>query len=237
MELAELPVQALPFGVELTPDAMHAFATYEKLLLAWNDRLALTAIRAPESIRVRHFLDSLSCVCVTGDLTGQSLVDVGAGAGFPGLPLKIAFPDMALTLVESVVKKARFLETVVSELGLQDVSVVAERAEVVGHSAAHREQYDWAVARAVAGLPALVEYLLPLARAGGAALALKGADAAEELVDAQSAIETLGGEAAGLTEIRLPGVEQPHYLVAVRKIEPTDSRYPRRTGVPSKRPL
>src|SRR5690606_10249262 len=143
------------------------FATYARLLQSWNEKLNLTAIADEEGIRVRHFLDSLSCATVTGPLDGQSLVDVGTGAGFPGLPLKILYPRLALTLVESVTKKTRFLQEVVAELGLEDVQIVDERAETVGQNRQHREQYDWAVARAVAALPVLAEYLLPLCRMGG----------------------------------------------------------------------
>ena len=142
--------QAAALGAPLLPSQVVQFAAYEALLLEWNERIALTAIREPGPLRVRHFLDALSCAAATGPLDGQSLIDIGSGAGFPGLPLKILYPDLRLTLVDSVAKKARFLELVAAELGLREVTVIAKRAEVLGQDPIHREQYDWATARAVA---------------------------------------------------------------------------------------
>lgn len=233
----ELVTWGQPFGLSLTPPQIEQFRIYESLLLEWNERISLTAIRDPREIRIRHFLDSLTCATVTGDLGGRSLIDIGSGAGFPGLPLKILFPDLRLTLVDSVAKKARFLELVAGELGLRDVIVVAERAEVLGRDTAFREQFDWAAARAVAELRILVEYLLPLCRVGGAMLAQKGESAAAEARAATRAIEQLGGGAARLLAVQLPGTEQLHHLIVVPKIRPTDGRYPRRAGMPVKRPL
>ncbi len=158
----EFAARAAALGAPLSAAQVAQFAAYEALLLEWNERIALTAIREPRQLRVRHFLDALSCVAATGPLDGQSLIDVGSGAGLPGLPLKILYPDLRLTLVDSVAKKARFLELVAAELGLREVAVIAERAEVLGQQPAHREGYDWATARAVAELPVLAELLLPL---------------------------------------------------------------------------
>ena len=174
--------QAAALGAPLLPSQVVQFAAYEALLLEWNERIALTAIREPGHLRVRHFLDALSCAAATGPLDGQSLIDIGSGAGFPGLPLKILYPDLRLTLVDSVAKKARFLGLVAAELGLREVTVIAKRAEVLGQDPIHREQYDWATARAVAELRVLAELLLPLCRVGGRVLAQKGGSAAEELV-------------------------------------------------------
>jgi 16S rRNA (guanine527-N7)-methyltransferase len=205
--------------------------------LDWNQRLNLTAITDPAVIPIRHFLDSLTCAIVTGDLSGQSLIDVGTGAGFPGLPLKILYPDLELTLGESVQKKADFLGVVTAELGMENVMIVGERAETIGQGVRYREQFDWAVARAVAGLPTLVEYLLPLCTLGGRMLAQKGESAAEEMVEAAKAIELLGGAKAVLSEVELPGVENRHFLIVVEKIRSTGEKYPRRVGVPGKRPI
>ncbi len=233
----ELVAWGQPFGLSLTPGQIEQFRIYESLLLEWNERISLTAIRDPREIRIRHFLDSLTCATATGDLGGRSLIDIGSGAGFPGLPLKILFPSLRLILVDSVAKKARFLELVAGELGLRDVIVVAERAEVLGRDTAFREQFDWAAARAVAELRILVEYLLPLCRVGGAMLAQKGESATSEASAAAPAIEQLGGGAARLSAVQLPDTDPLHHLIVVPKIRPTDGRYPRRAGVPVKRPL
>lgn len=224
-------------GVSLSGGQVDQFARYLALLLDWNERMNLTAVRQPEDIRIRHFLDSLSCAKVTGDLNGRSLIDVGTGAGFPGLPLKILFPQLRLTLVESVAKKVDFLQAVVTELGLDNVTLLAERAELLGQQPQHRQQYDWAVARAVAELRVLVEYLLPLCRVGGHVLAQKGEGVHQEMADAVTAIQLLGGTEPKVSDIALPGREQIHYLVVVAKELETPDKYPRRVGMPGKRPL
>jgi len=233
----EFAVWAAALGAPLSPAQIAQFAAYEALLLMWNERMALTAIREPRQMRIRHFLDALSCTAATGPLDGRSLIDIGSGAGFPGLPLKILYPDLRLTLVDSVAKKARFLETVATELGLDDVVVIADRAETLGQTAGHRESYDWAVARAVAELRVLAELLLPLCRVGGHMLAQKGDSAAAELAAAGPAIAAVGGGAARLISVHLPETEGTHYLVVIDKAHPTAARYPRRAGVPSKKPL
>lgn len=235
--MEQLASQAAVFGLVLTPAQMEQFARYQTLLLEWNQRLNLTAIREPGAIQVRHFLDSLTCATVTGDLNGRSLIDVGTGAGFPGLPLKILYPHLRLTLVESIAKKTTFLHAVVTDLGLADVTILAGRAEEIGHQAAHREQYDWAVARAVADMRVLAEYLLPLCRVGGHALAQKGENAPAETAAAAAAIQAVGGGPAQLHAVQLPDQTMLHYLVVIPKTAATPARYPRRPGVPTKRPL
>lgn len=228
---------AAQLGVELDDAQLAQFELYGQLIREWNRKISLTTVDDPQGITERHFLDSLTCVAATNSLNGQRLVDVGSGAGFPGLALKIAFPQMRLTLVESVGKKARFLEAVVAGLDLHDVIIMNERAEVVGQEKSHRQQYDWAVARAVAPLETLVEYLLPLCKLGGHALAQKGPAAADEAVAALTAIARLGGAEPGLRPVRLPGRSDVSYLVIIEKIRETPDRYPRRPGRPAKRPL
>ena len=237
VEWEQFAAWADELDVSLSAAQIEQFMTYQELLLEWNARMNLTAVREPAEIRLRHFLDSLSCARVMGDLNGRSLIDVGTGAGFPGLPLKILFPQLKLTLVESVVKKTHFLQAVVDALALSDVTILTDRAELLGQSPQHRQQYDWAVARAVAELRVLVEYLLPLCAVGGSMLAQKGEGVAAEIANAQVAIQLLGGAEPALAQVTLPERDQPHYFVTVKKIGETPQKYPRRVGMPAKRPL
>jgi 16S rRNA (guanine527-N7)-methyltransferase len=211
--------------------------TYEKELLAWNQKFNLTAIRDVESIRTKHFLDSFSCVLAWKASPPDRLIDVGTGAGFPGIPLKILYPNMELALVESVGKKAAFCEHIVNVLGLEDVEVIHARAEDIGQDTNLREEYDWAVARAVANLNVLSEYLIPLVKVGGHMLAQKGENAPTEAQSAEKAIEILGGKLEQLIPVNLPGVVDDRYLVVVEKIAATPPNYPRKPGVPAKQPL
>lgn len=232
---------ATRLGTPLSAAQLAQFAQYETLLVTWNVRINLTAVDTPIAIQQRHFLDSLTCAAVMQPGDGRSfrdcaLIDVGSGAGFPGLPLKILWPALKVTLVESVAKKARFLELVVAELGLSDVDVVVERAEALGQRASYRAQYDWATARAVAPLPVLVEYLLPLCRVGGWVVAQKGVQAPQEVGEATTAVHLLGGGAIQLHPTP-PLAEEPGYLVVIPKERETPARYPRRVGIPGKRPL
>jgi 16S rRNA (guanine527-N7)-methyltransferase len=228
--------QAL-LGIHITPAQLAALEAYETALLDWNSRFNLTAIDDPGKVRVKHFLDSLTCLLVMRDTPMERIVDVGSGAGFPGLPLKIVCPAIKLTLVESVGKKADFCCQVVKVLGLEGVDIIQERAERLGRDLDYREQYDWALARAVAKLPVLVEYLLPLVKVGGSALAMKGESAPAEAHAADNGITLLGGHLRQLVPITLPGVVDERYLVVVDKIAATPETYPRRVGVPAKRPL
>ncbi len=225
------------FGINLTQGQCEALRAYERELLSWNRKHNLTAIHRPEEIRTKHFLDSLSCALAFQGSPPRRLADVGSGAGFPGIPLKILYPDIRLTLIESVGKKAAFCEHIVEALHLPDVEVIKGRAEEIGRQSAHRESYDWVVARAVAVFPVLAEYLLPLARVGGRMLAMKGASAPAEAQAAGRALRLLGGELRELIPVTLPGVAEERYLVVVDKVAATPAHYPRRTGVPRKRPL
>ncbi len=225
------------FGIHLTGRQVVALMVFERELLAWNEKFNLTAIRDVEGIRTKHFLDSFSCVLAWKECPPRHLIDIGTGAGFPGIPLKILYPSMQLTLVESVGKKATFCRHIIDILKLEAVEVVASRSEEVGQMPAHRERYDWAVARAVASMPVLAEYLLPLVQVGGHVLAQKGENALVELHKAGRALKILGGEIQQLTRVTLPGVAEDHYLVVVDKVAATPKGYPRKPGVPYKKPL
>ena len=234
-ELAQY-AQAL-LGLRLKESQVKAFEHYERILLDWNTRINLTAIRESEEIRIKHFLDSLTCLLVMRDTPSERIVDVGTGAGFPGLPLKITCPAVQLTLFESVGKKADFCRNVVEALNMEGVEVIQERAEVAGQLPAHRERYDWAVARAVANMPVLAEYLLPFVKVGGRMLAMKGESAPAEAHSAEKAMHMLGGHLRQLVPVTLPGVAEERFLVVVDKIAATPGQFPRRVGVPSKNPL
>ena len=225
------------FNVRITGRQMVALMTYEKELMEWNQKFNLTAIRDTESIRTKHFLDSFSCVLAWKANPPASLIDVGTGAGFPGIPLKILYPNMKLTLVESVGKKAKFCQHLVSVLGLDHVTMIKARAEEVGQDPHHRERYDWAVARAVANLNILSEYLLPLVKIGGTMLAQKGESGPAEAQSAEKAMKLLGGNLREVVQINLPGVVEDRYLVLVDKVVATPPNYPRKAGIPGKQPL
>ena len=225
------------FGIKISDEQLSAFEVYEQQLVEWNNRFNLTAIDKPNQIRVKHFLDSLSCVLALRNTPTDRIIDVGTGAGFPGLPLKIICPPIVMSLVESVGKKAQFCEHITKTLPLSNVEIFQERAETIANQEEMRERYDWAIARAVATMPILVEYLLPLVRVGGYALAMKGEKGPAETQSAEHAINVLGGRIQQLIPITLPGVEDERYLVVIEKIAATPERYPRRVGVPAKRPI
>ena len=227
---------ARALGVELSPAQADRFARYQADLIDWNTRVNLTAIKDPEGVQRKHFLDSLTCLQVLppGPLR---LIDVGTGAGFPGVPLKILYPGMRLTLVESVGKKAMFCEHIVRLLGLEGVEVIQARAEQVGCTPEHREQHDWAVARAVAHMNVLSEYLLPLVRVGGTMLAQKGESGPAETQAAEKAIKLLGGKLRQVIPVNLPGVVDDRFLILIDKSAATPPKYPRKPGLPVKRPL
>lgn len=237
MELLE--EGARRWGLDLASEALTNFQTYYEELIAWNERANLTAITDYQEVQIKHFLDSLSCLLVLAGLPIDRWrhLDIGAGAGFPGLPLKIARPQMELVLLEAKKKRVGFLQHLVERLELPEVAIIRGRAEELGQRQGHRERYDLVLARAVATLPVLLEYALPLCRMGGIFLAQKGPDIREELETSQVALRVLGGR---LREVR--GLELLHSmghrnLVVVEKVTSTPEKYPRRPGVPAKRPL
>lgn len=225
------------FGVTLNARQLQQLAAYEQALLEWNEKFNLTAIRDVEGIRTKHFLDSFSCALAWKENPPVRLIDVGTGAGFPGLALKIVYPGMRLTLVESVGKKVTFCQHVVTTLGLDGVEVLHARAEDIGRMPAHRGQYDWAVARAVAQMPILAEYLMPLVQLGGKMMAQKGETGPAEAQASERAFKLLGGNLRQLVHVTLPGVADERYLVVVDKVAATPPLYPRKAGIPAKTPL
>ena len=247
---------ARTLGLRLTADHVRAFQTYYHELGLWNLKFNLTTVTQYEEVQVKHFLDSLTCLlalpapgvsrAATGlpDVVPLSTaetpllcIDVGSGAGFPGLPLKILRPVLQMTLLESSRKKVAFLKHLVQCLDLKGVELLWARAEEAGQDAQHRERYDVVVARAVADLAVLAEYCLPLCRKGGCVIAQKGAQVEQELQAAEAAIHVLGGQLREVKAIQLPGLKETRSLVLLEKIGPTPAKYPRRPGMPHKRPL
>jgi 16S rRNA (guanine527-N7)-methyltransferase len=233
---------AKALGLRLTAQQQAAFQVYYEELVAWNQKFNLTAITEFEQVQIRHFLDSLSCLLA--DETRLALnrpdarmIDVGAGAGFPGIPLKLVCPTARLTLLEATGKKVTFLEHIIQRLVLRRVTAIHARAEELAHDPAHREQYDLALARAVAELPVVVEYTLPFCRVGGWVVTQRGEAGAGDAWSAEPAIKLLGGELRRVLHVELPGLPEDRSLVVVEKVSPTPANYPRRPGMPSKRPL
>jgi 16S rRNA (guanine527-N7)-methyltransferase len=240
LNTAVLRQGAKRLGVPLDVATVAAFERYAAEMVAWNTRVNLTRILRPDEIAVRHFLDSL--VCLRGLAPEEAdhplrCIDVGAGAGLPGIPLKLVRPAWSLALVESVGKKVAFLEHLVGILRLPDVLVLHARAEDVGRDPAHRERFHLAVARAVARLPVLAELLLPLVRPGGRVITLKGEDIADEVRRSEPVLRLLGGELFEVQPYHLPGLRAPRHLVVVAKTGTTPPAYPRRAGVPERQPL
>jgi len=238
--LENLNNAATYFGINLNPVQIEQFAIYRRELLHWNKSLNLTSITDPEEIVYKHFADSLSIIPAM-DLNGHeenlAVIDIGTGAGFPGIPLKIALPDIELALVDSTRKKMCFVEHVVSALGLKDVAVLASRAEELAHDPIHRESYQYVLSRAVAKLPVFAELCLPFCVLYGRFIAQKKGDITDEVKSAHTAFNILGAKLHKVLPVTLPGLDDSRFLVVVDKISPTPAGYPRRPGIPLKRPL
>ncbi len=232
-----LAEQAAAFAITLTPTQLDQFDAYTRELAEWNERMNLTAITEPGAVQVRHFLDSLSLVRAFKPREGLRLIDVGTGAGFPGLPLKITFPMLDVTLLEATGKKLLFLQHLIDQFQLTGVDTLHARAEDAGHTTGRRAAYDVVTARSVARLPTLLEYLLPLAKLGGRCIAMKGTTAEQEVADSRRALTLLGGRVQHIMPVELPDVPDKHYLIVIEKVTHTPSAYPRKAGLPAKEPL
>ena len=235
----KLKTGAQELGLDLSKEQLDILLEYMDILQEWNQKINLTAIDDPEEIVVKHFLDSLSLL-QTLDLSGEErVIDIGTGAGFPGLVLKIIYPNLRLTLLDSVKKKVNFLRQAAYQLDLDldTIEFIHGRAEDLGRNRQHREQYDYAIARAVAYLNILSEYALPFVKVGGQFIAQKGENAKKEVVDSQVALEKLGGETVNLAPVDLPYNDDDRYLIVIEKIMATTSQYPRQAGTPKKKPL
>lgn len=221
--------------LSFTEEQLAQFTRYYELLVETNKVMNLTAITEPEEVAVKHMVDSL--LAYEDGMQGKTLVDVGTGAGFPGVPLKIYCPSLKVTLVDSLGKRLRFLQQVIDELGLKGIRCEHLRAEDAGRSKKHREQYDYVTARAVARLSVLSEYCLPLSKKGGQFIALKGSRFAEEIEEGEAAVKILGGKIISAEPVKLPGLDDGRAIIKIAKIKATPAQYPRKAGTPEKQPL
>ncbi len=214
------------------------FTRFKDLLLVTNEKMNLTAITEENEIAIKHFLDSLTPLTEHELLLKEGrMIDVGTGAGFPGIPLKIVAPHLEITLLDSLNKRVGFLKQVISELGLEKIYTIHGRAEDLGRDPDYREQFDYAVSRAVAKLPVLLEYTLPFVKPGGYLICQKGPGVKDELNEGKKALMLLGGEIERIIEVDLPFVERGHHLILIKKIKKTPKKYPRQAGKPAKKPL
>lgn len=225
------------YGLVLTDRMLRQFDTYFQLLVEWNERINLTAITEPKEAAIKHMVDSLSCWNDRYFPPGASVIDVGTGAGFPGIPLKIFRPDIRLTLLDSLNKRIKFLQEVTDKLGLDNVECVHLRAEEGARQPHLREKFDVAVSRAVARLSVLAEYCMPFVKVNGHFVALKGMKYAEEMAEGANAVKVLGGSSIKSVPVRLPYIDDKRAVLYIRKVRATSKAYPRKAGTPDKNPL
>lgn len=236
-ELFRKEMDLLSFQLE--EKQINQFYEYFQLLVEWNGFMNLTSIVEMDEVVTKHFADSLSLVKAVQGMGEKEykVIDIGTGAGFPGIPLKIAFPQLKIVLMDSLNKRIKFLNEVISKLGLDRIEAVHGRAEDLGRDPLHREQYDFCVSRAVAKLSILSEYCLPFVKIGGSFISYKSGNIVEELEEAKHALFLLGGRVEGVVSFQLPGTEAKRSLVKTGKVSATARKYPRKAGVPGKEPL
>ena len=227
--------KASTMGVRFSVEQMDKFYKYMNLLIEWNEKINLTAIIEPNEIILKHFIDSITILKDIKD--GSTLVDVGTGAGFPGIPLSIMNSTLKITLVDSLNKRLIFLQEVINELDLKNVELVHARAEEFGRNKKYREKFDVATSRAVANLATLSEYFLPLVKINGKAISMKAGNASQEIEDAKKAIKTLGGNINNIEEFKLPQSDIGRTIINIDKISGTPGKYPRKPGTPAKEPI
>lgn len=230
----ELEIKAKQIEIELTKEQIEKYYNYMNLLLEWNEKINLTAIIEPREVILKHFVDSLTIAKYIKE--NEKLIDVGTGAGFPGIPLSIVKENTDIVLLDSLNKRINFLEEVKENLKLENITTIHGRAEEFGKNKNEREKYDIATSRAVAPLNILLEYLLPLVKVGGRAICMKGANI-EEIENAKNALEILGGKIEKIEEITLSNSDIKRNIIIVKKVKNTPSKYPRKPGTPSKEPI
>ncbi|MCI8273854.1 MAG: 16S rRNA (guanine(527)-N(7))-methyltransferase RsmG [Clostridia bacterium] len=222
-------------NISLSVEQLGKFYRYMELLVEWNEKINLTAITEPEEIILKHFIDSITIKKYMENK--EKIIDVGTGAGFPGIPLSIIDTELQITLVDSLNKRLIFLKNVIEELELKNVEIIHSRAEELGQNNNHREKYDIATSRAVANLATLSEYLIPFVKTGGKTICMKASDTKEEIENAQKAINVLGGAIEMIEEFKLPKSDIGRTIIIIRKEKKTNSKYPRKAGTPSKEPI
>ena len=231
----EMSKKSKILGVRFSVEQIEQFYKYMNLLIEWNEKMNLSAITEPKEIILKHFIDSITILKYIDD--NSKLVDVGTGAGFPGVPLSIMNPTLKITLVDSLNKRLIFLQEVVKELNLKNIEIVHARAEEFGQNKNYREKFDIATSRAVANLATLSEYLVPLVKIGGKIISMKASNAKEEINDAQKAIEVLGGKIEKIEEFDLPESDIGRTIIIIDKNKCTPAIYPRKAGTPAKEPI
>lgn len=232
---AKLKEEAMQFGIELSEKEQNNFYNYMKLLLDWNQKINLTAITEPKEVITKHFVDSLSIVRHINE--NDKILDIGTGAGFPGIPLKIVLEKNEITLLDSLNKRINFLNEVIEKLDLKNIQAIHGRAEEFNKIDGNRESYDIVVSRAVAKLNVLLEYMLPFVKLNGRCICMKSVDIDEELKEAENAIKILGGEIEKIDEIILKNTDIKRKIIVIKKVNKTPSKYPRKAGTPAKEPI